>query len=157
MPGHGTLWIVGALGAGINIPYTLMLMGTSEPVEGPVSVPPRRPVTFADPPATSIPEEAAAPTEAGASPASAFASAKLPAHSADLDALDDMGLAANKPRSAMPARRLMYAKSGYLVNPLDYSRSWSKKAGMSLTVFGGMVALLNSRMDNLRPGGYAPF
>lgn len=112
--GHGTLWIVGALGAGINIPYTLMLMGTSEPVEGPVSVPPRRPVTFADPPATSIPEEAAAPTEAGASPASAFASAKLPAHSADLDALDDMGLAANKPRSAMPARRLMYAKSGMI-------------------------------------------
>lgn len=31
------------------------------------------------------------------------------------------------------------------------------QAGMSLTVFGGMVALLNSRMDNLRPGGYAPF
>lgn len=89
-----------------------MFMSNSEPVENPLSSPPRRPVTFAEPPATDISKEPQVATEEDATlGSSAFAGGKAPAHSADLDALDDMGLAA-KPRSAMPARRLMYAKSG---------------------------------------------
>lgn len=159
--GHGSLWIVAAVSAGVSIPYNLLLMSSPSPVPAPSNLSSRRPVTFADPPASTLGAEDGG-LEDGIQSPSAFAG-HPGFHSADLDALDDLGMAKRRsPQQPAQARRLMYAKSGILVNPVDLSRSWSRKfwfqAALSLTVFGGMVSILATRKSSMTAGGgYAPF